>query len=212
MPNWCSTKIWFYSEDKNSVEEFYTFVQESISEMRAPNGFGSDWLGNVLIYAGLENEIDGSLGCRGSIEYISDDIEYKEGYYYFDIDTETAWVPMIKMWVEVLKKQRLDHTIEIAYQAEECGCELYEQHDDTGGVFAVDTVYIDAFGDEAGKLSNYYADPEKAMESLREFFNAPPDTYMDELVEMAEKYSEENEYDNFIGIHIFNRAGLLDYD
>lgn len=97
----------------------------------------SKWLGNILIQAELNEEkvIDGYYGkCRGEISEITsvsssiiDGIEY----YYFAVDTETAWCQMSKMWVSLFEHLYGNKANEIKYSwlSEEEGSTLYERHD-----------------------------------------------------------------------------------
>ena len=200
MANWCSTRIWFYSENYDTIEDFHDFVNDSLSkDVTYRNS-----LKNILVSAGVDYE---HLSYRGTVEYISD-IDIKDGYHYFTVDTETAWVPMIRMWYEVLKSQNIDNEVGIAFEAEECGCELYAFYDQTGE-FVVDMVYIDSYEES---IHDYYASLHDANEALREFFKVP-DASQEELDKLVEQYNEENsEGDDFIYVHVFEEVDFFEYE
>lgn len=129
MPNWCSTTIDFIGDEKD-VEDLRDKIDLYTSKQYLKTDFGNDWLGNILYGFGLGDRIDNpsnNLRCRGVITGY-DDIEYGGSLCKFRIWTETAWVPMIKMWNAIIKKHYGDR-ISVHWIAEELGCDLYETND-----------------------------------------------------------------------------------
>lgn len=124
MPNWCLTRITINHENEEKLKELEKLINEWTSKDYMKNGFGLEWLGNIVGNSGVgtvnENP-ETDLRCRGRLTYLecTDD--------QLLIDTETAWSPMLKMWVKVLEKYLPD--AELIYQAEECGNGLYSTND-----------------------------------------------------------------------------------
>lgn len=124
MPNWCYTNITINHEDKNKLKELESKIDEFTSHNYIENDFGLNWLGNIVGNSGIgtvDENPETDLSCRGSITYIE---SYENQLV---INTETAWAPMLKMWVKLLEKYLPD--AELIYSAEECGNGLYSTND-----------------------------------------------------------------------------------
>ena len=141
MPNWCSTNINIKCNDKVKLKEFYSKLEKWTSQNYCDNGFGLNWLGNVVGNSGIgtiNTKTKTDLRCRGSIDYmdLTDD--------QIVLSTETAWGPMLKMWVKLLDKYLPE--AEIIYASEECGCGLYATNDRMQeGVWFVDDFENDIY-------------------------------------------------------------------
>lgn len=166
MPNWCSTDITITGE-KKQVEFLHNKIEEWTSKNAVENGFGKYWLGNILINSGvISAEQLGKVPhprCRGSIVYLDYDSKEEPAELY--IQTETAWSPMLQMWVEVLKKYNLD--LEIIYTATECGCELYFTNDPC----LIGKYIIDVFGDVEGIEPDYEVSEQDVIEVLQKLLH-----------------------------------------
>lgn len=165
MPNWCSTTFKFHGSEKD-LEIFDKKITEWTSQNYADNGFGSEWLGNVLYGAGLQDRIDNPdpekcLSCRGNI------VGWTSGGKVMDMWVESAWVPMAKMWVEVIKVLGLN--IDFSFSAEEPGCELYWNYDPGYGDF--DDLEVHICIDLADEGFEEYTTEEDALEMLNNLYN-----------------------------------------
>lgn len=124
MPNWCSTSIEIYHDSSDELKFFDEKIDELTSYNYIKNGFGEKWLGNLVGNSGIgvipENNVSG-IKCRGSITYktLRDDCLY--------IETETAWAPMLEVWLKLIDKYISG--AQILYVATEPGCELYWTND-----------------------------------------------------------------------------------
>ena len=130
MPNWCSTQIHFVGNAED-IADFHHKIIEYTSREFIESGFGEDWLGNILCGFGMEERINSNINqirCRGSLYDISAISMYDNNNLVFDIQTETAWVPMIQMWYEIIHKH-YDNRIDVYWIAEELGCGIYETND-----------------------------------------------------------------------------------
>ena len=136
MPNWCWTRITINHESEKEIEKLNKLIDEWTSKDYMDNGFGHEWLGNIVLGSGVgtvDTNAETDLWCRGSITY-----REVNGNQLL-IDTETAWSPILKMWVKLLEKYLPD--AELIYTAEECGCGLYSTNDPS----MKDCYYIDCW-------------------------------------------------------------------
>lgn len=126
MPNWCYTDIYINCEDKEKLRDFYCKIEDWTSKNYKENGFGLDWLGNIVGNSGIgtidENK-DTDLFCRGWLE----ELELENDDTQLWIRTNSAWQPALKMW-DLLVKQYIPEA-ELVYSAEECGEGLFNTND-----------------------------------------------------------------------------------
>lgn len=179
MPNWCNTQIEIKNENIGELQTFADKLEDWTSCNYIDNGFGLNWLGNVVGNAGIYEDVN----CRGVVEYfyITDDS--------LIIDTETAWQPMLKMW-ELLLAKYLPEAI-LYFEAEECGFGLYATNkEDLEGQYLIgwvdeDVPELEAFSAIVesgcrevttdfliGALQNLLKSEEKDIKKLLEELNA----------------------------------------
>ena len=181
MPNWCSTRITINYESREKLQELLDLVEKWTKSDYEKNGFGLSWLGNVVGNSGVGTVSTGQstdLHCRGYIN----SLELFDNQ--FIIDTETAWTPMLKLWIKVLEKYLPGATL--LYTAEECGNNIYYTNDpDLVGCY-----YIDAW-DVPGIDSNESVPADKVISILQELLKST-ETDIDELINLisASEYSE----------------------
>lgn len=199
MPNWCYTTYHFQGKE-NEVKILYDKIYEWTSKQFTETGFGNSWLGNILYGAGLQDCIDSPdpahyLACRGQVIDIYDG----EG---LNVCTETAWVPMAKMWNAVIEKLGLK-SVEFSFRAEESGCDIYWIYDPHNHKYFNDEVYIDAYGTAELEYIDGYFSEEDAIECLNKFFHTDLDNLSD-FQTLCEDYNEKHEEDDwFIRFHRF---------
>ena len=178
MPNWCYTTITINHEDENKLKELENKIDELTSYNYTDNGFGLKWLGNIVGNSGIGTINENSetdLRCRGSITYIENFGEQ------IIIDTETAWTPMLRMWVKLLEKYLPD--AELIYSAQECGCEIYSTNDpDMVGKYIIDIWDYD----EIGMESEWDATESSVVEFLQDLLKTE-NNHIDELLKMFEE-------------------------
>ena len=129
MPNWCYSRIKF-TGDYKAVRKLYNFITEQfdIPFEREPMHFDKNiFLGTFLERAELDSE---KFRCRGQItdwpgppEPCDDD----SGNCEIVIYTETAWCPMIAMWLAIIEK--ISPSVQLFYASEECGMGIYQSND-----------------------------------------------------------------------------------
>ena len=131
MPNWCYTNMEIRG-DKEDLLKFYDFSEDLRNkgiESYGKDGvdFGASWLGYYLAGAGIPKEEFGKhYQCRGKVTSFStkEDIEDME---IIQLETETAWGPMVETIQFIVDLSGLDLTLH--YYAEECGMEMYVASD-----------------------------------------------------------------------------------
>lgn len=172
MPNWCYTDIDIYGE-KEKVEFLHKKLEEWTSKNALENSFGTNWLGNILINSGVisADQLDKvpHPSCRGSLIYLDLDTNIEPAALY--VQTETAWGPMLQMWIEVLQKYNLD--LEIVYKAVETGCEIYFTNDPC----MQGKYIIDLFEQVDGAESDWEATEEEVKETLHKLLKTDDEDF-----------------------------------
>lgn len=180
MPNWCYTNITIRHESETEVRKLEVLINGWTNRNYMENGFGNKWLGNVVLGSGVgtvDTSRETDLSCRGSI------VDYYRSGNELVISTETAWSPMMKMWVKILEKYLPD--AEIIYNADECGMGINDTNDpELAGKYI-----LDYYGDEDIE-SDWEADESTVRETLQKLLDTTePD--VDKLIQMA----YEDDYD-----------------
>ena len=125
MPNWCDTTYKCVGSAKE-VAELNTILERmnQRKEPIHPNGFGTLWLGELVIELGFDWE---KYRCRGEIT----DFNY-DGEGLLTIYQNTAWCEQ-----EGVRKaiQERFPTIKVYFREEESGCEVYYTNDLSGDWF-----------------------------------------------------------------------------
>ena len=195
MPNWCYTKIDIISQNKNQLSELHRLLNEWTSKNFMENGFGFNWLGNIVGHSGIgtvDTGDENELRCRGTLDY--NDLE--NGILH--VDTCTAWAPMLKMWQKLVEKYVPD--AEIIYAAEEPGCELFETNDpDYIGLYIIDSMREDV-------CSDYEATEEDVIGVLQQILN----TTENDLDDLLWEFTDSNIDD--IYIHKWQSGNIGDWD
>lgn len=212
MPNWCFTQMIFHGE-KEELNDLHSKIEEWTSKNYDENGFGVNWLGNVLHGAGLGHRIDSDtnhLRCRGDITYLGELETFPDSEEaLFRLDVETAWCPMVLMWKAVIEEMKYK-SVGFSYCAEEPGCEVYEVYDPSGGDFT-DKYYIDIFleGDDEKdekllKLYDYrdYDNDDELRHALQALLETEEED-LKTLIDLAQNYDFKNEY-SYLYIHEYN--------
>ncbi len=197
MANWCSTQITINHENENKLEELENKINEWMNP-KDTSDFGNSWLGNIVINSGVgtvDENANTDCRCRGSVIDM-----YRSGNELY-IYTETAWVPMLKMWTRLLDKYLPD--AELLYSADECGCEIYSTNDPN----VVGRYVIDIFEDIGSFESNWDATTEDVVEILQSLLKTE-ETDIGKLFEML----DESDFNNDMSIHQWEYASVDEWD
>lgn len=191
MPNWCYTEIRIVSDDSKGMENLYKEVQEWTSKNFMPNGFGLNWLGNIVGNSGIGTIDTGEptdFSCRGELlgMSISASNSRKDVLY---ISTNTAWEPMLGMWYMLADKYLCES--EIYYTAEEPGCGIFITNEpELSGNY-----YIDA-GDYLEDYYNSCSTREEVIEVLQKILKTDESNFNALIEEL-----DESDFSECIGIH-----------
>lgn len=197
MPNWCITYIDIKHNDYQKLEELYDKIQEWTSNNYRENGFGTTWLGNVVLGSGvgtIDAGTETDFRCRGSLVWS----ELHE--CSINLVTETAWVPMIKMWQAVVDKYLPD--AELFYLGDECGCGIYW----TNNPKYVDRYSIDPYDFDSMEPQTNWSEEETSM-FLRQLL-ITEERDINKLLNMF----YESEWSDRMGIHKWNFVDICDCD
>ena len=128
MPNWCVNYISIKNENEEELKRLEALIDECTASERIPTDFGPKWLGNIVIGAELDtwneetHNFENNTRCRGRLE----SMEVQENC--LDIQTETAWGPMMRMWLKLLEKYSPES--ELQFTAVETGMGVYMTTED----------------------------------------------------------------------------------
>ena len=163
MPNWCWTNYVFHGP-KEQVDIFKNTLFKAIEKHPIENGFGDNWLGNVLSVIGIDEDTIMSCGnrdeyyCRGSFDVV-DEVIYCSDPNDINstllsdlyVDTETAWDPMPNVWDRVIEKYGLDQ-VGYSFRSEEEGMMefLVHNYDHEHPDFIEHDVHLNCSGDNSG--------------------------------------------------------------
>lgn len=139
MANNCLTQIIISGSNKSITRLYEKFVDaiEKDDGIRYESIYGNyqhymnRWLGNLLIYLDIEIK-KSDIKCRGYV----DDYWLDDKTNEIHIQTDTAWVPMIRVFSKF--KNRFASSAKISFCAEEPGCELYWRSDNSWEKYYVD--------------------------------------------------------------------------
>lgn len=126
MPNWAYT-AYHATGDKEQLQKLHS-VMDELECMKEPglheNGFGSTWLGNLVIKLGGDWN---KIYCRGSWDNL---VLHDNGAVSFTV--ESAWDELdeVRYFIE-----KIFPDIHLYYQCEEGGMCIYKTNDDTGEYF-----------------------------------------------------------------------------
>ena len=126
MPNWAYTQ-YVVIGDKEQLKQLHTIMTE-LEEMKSPglheNGFGSTWLGNLVIKLGGNWK---QVYCRGSWDNL---LLHEDGAVSFSV--ESAWGELydVRKFIE-----EQFPGVKLYFQCEESGMSIYQTNDGTGQYF-----------------------------------------------------------------------------
>lgn len=197
MPNWCLTNISINCDNDKALKELYGKIEQWTSKNYMDNGFGCNWLGNVVLGAKIgtvDTDIKTDVRCRGDIGYL--DCNDNQ----IVIQTDTAWEPMLKVWLKVIEKYLPE--AELIYDAYETGCELYVTNDPC----LIGKYNIDPF--DCNKLEYVYdASEDVVVEVLQELLHT------DEInIEILLKMFEDSDYADDVSLHKWEYANPNEFD
>lgn len=201
MPNWCINTVVFSSPDKKQLKDFHGKVKEWLKDK--PTRFpkvSSGWLGRCLIESGLyEADEDGDLlenqnlpHCRAFLTDL-EEIDGDSFTMYYD----SAWSPMIKLWVEII--DHLNLNIGITFYSEEPGMGIYVTNDDDYNEVLVEY-------DVNGDCGSEYLLPEEVDDFVRDLIHSSEQDH-EALMDEAKIYTMDHK-DDYININKFMHCSI----
>lgn len=198
MANWCMTHM-IVAGEESEIKKLRAFILKWTSKEYVKTAFGEQWLGNIVYGAGFS--ID-DFECRGDVLSVGDIYLLDDDLPYFDIEYESAWIPMPEMWYAVIGKYAPN--CKAYWYAEEPGFELY-QSNDIHHIFFSDTYAVDCYitdtenkflkaGFENGITTYEEEDIEKILQKIY------PKKFLYEMILLVQKEMESLE-DNYLGIY-----------
>lgn len=126
MPNWAYTQYHCVG-DKEQLQKLHTIMTE-LENMKSPglheNGFGSTWLGNLVIKLGGDWN---KVYCRGSWDNL---LLHDGGNVSFTVESAWGEPDEVRRFIE----EKIPN-IKLYYQTEESGMGVYQTNDATGLYF-----------------------------------------------------------------------------
>ena len=178
MPNWAYTQYHAVG-DKEQLKKLHSIMEE-LESMKAPglheNGFGSSWLGNLVIKLGGDWE---KTYCRG---YWDNLLLHSDDTVSFSV--ESAWDEPNEVR-EFIEKKFPD--IKLYYQCEESGMCIFKTNDDTGQYFP-EKYYLWV---EDGE-TEYYTTIEALANAVENITRSKNLKTLDSCKKALESYSRKN--------------------
>lgn len=178
MPNWAYTQ-YHATGDKEQLKRLHSVMYE-LECMKSPglheNGFGSTWLGNLVIkFGGDWNKIY----CRGSWDNL---LLHDDGTVSFSV--ESAWdePDEVRNFIEMVFPD-----IRFYYQCEESGMGIYTTNDDSG-LFFPDRYYLWI---ENG-TTDYYSNLDEVIKAVESETGSKNLNTLDSCRKALETYSRKN--------------------
>ena len=184
MPNWCFATVKIYDNKEENIKNLFNLIKEWTKENAEPNGFGTQWLGNIVIHSGIGSANDKKqnyISCKGSINYL----ELQNDHIY--IEMTTAWTPCLKMWNMIAEKY-LSEDYEILYTADEPGNGIFDTNDsDYIGTYSIES-YSDIDSEQC-------VSEDELKEYLKNFLNVSKQNIsLDELIKLNERLQPYEDY------------------
>lgn len=206
MPNWCSTTFKFYSDNTEQITDFYNRIIEFTShESKTRNDFGKKWLGNII--EGFNLEKVENIRYRGWID-ICDKTENS-----FSLYTETAWVPMTRMWNVIIEKYYPD--IRYVFEAEECGNQLFVTSDADGEYFT-NRYKLDCHIEKTDSyFEEYFETAEDVIEAVNRIFRFNGSEKLkavEQIAELAKTFNSNVSSDDWLYVYEFEITSNYDWE
>lgn len=178
MPNWCYSQ-YIATGDKAQLKKLHS-VMDELECLKAPglhdNGFGSTWLGNLVIKLGGDWE---KVFCRG---YWDNLLLHEDCTVSFSV--ESAWGELNE--VRELIEEKFPG-VKLYFQCEESGNGVYETNDDTGEYFP-ERYYLWVEGSD----SLYHETLEGLINDVENITGSKNLKTLDSLRKALESYSRKN--------------------
>lgn len=200
MPNWCMTMVGVKANanDEAAVNQLKALREEAESVLnKSAQGSDMGWIGMFLLNHGKDPS---NISCRG---FLSDVFEttVKGDTMYFVIDENDAWGPKQDLWDAVMELPAYDK-LSYVIRAEEAGCEVFVNTDDSGEIFpelyvldysvkmsdgqwADDYVYYESITDLLSDCKTIFGVEGRSFDDLYRKLNAYADDHSDNVEQLS---------------------------
>lgn len=182
MPNWCLSRFAFKG-DKEELKNFndkIRYFTSSENKNQIENGFGPNWLGNVVHGFGFNWE---RISCRGALNMPEKEFDPEKDKYLM-VETDTAWAPMPEMWDIILS--RFYPSLSYVFTAFEEGCGLYINTDIEHTIFP-ERYYVSVYDPINNEFDSEFCE---SKEELKEYLKSLKKTDEYNVFEFEEYYGK----------------------
>ena len=171
--------------DKEQLKKLHSLMDE-LECMKDPglhdNGFGSTWLGNLVIKLGGDWE---KVFCRG---YWDNLVLHDDGSISFSVESAWGELNEVREFIE----EKLPG-IKIYFQSEEPGCVIYETNDPTGEYFP-DRFYL---WDETSLDTGYYQTLDSLLKAVEKITGSKHLTTFNAAEKAMESHSRKHNHSSY---------------
>lgn len=184
MPNWCYTEYVADGpqEQIQQLQDLLTKLETMPGYGLAENGFGANWLGNIVVALGEHwQDVD---GCRGQYYSVQRDNDTQLSF-----TTESAWCELAG--VRKLIEQKFPG-VKLYFLSEELATNIFETNDRNGVYFHTKYYYSLEHHEE---IESYYESFAELLDGVRETtgLSINDDVTLLELEEQIEAYCTLND-------------------
>lgn len=178
MANVCVNTIYFCAENRELLLELFNKIRSCYDSMPAKNIYDL-----FRMHGYKDSEIDHIVDKRDDITACDGILTRVDGYYYFEAETCTAWIPHMDVFYKLIE-EKYGNRIRIFYCSEENGCEIYTTND-------IDGIFFDAkfrldFGSDDDSDVVYFDNFKKLVQYTKDRFSQDI-SEIDDLRTMEEK-------------------------
>lgn len=185
MPNWCFTD-YALTGDTEEIKSLHDRMErlQNMAEPLKPNGYGTKWLGCLVVDLGEDDE---KVSCRGSWDNLSLENDVLR------FTTETAWAQCSEVEDLIRKKYP---SVSVFFCSEESGMGIYVKNSDF--------FFSDDFIITCGENDTEYCSEEGLINIVSDFLNIDIDS-IDQCIQLIDHHNSINEedYENRISLHEF---------
>lgn len=203
MANYCVNQIYFCSKDRTVLENLFCKMRTCFENI----GYGSVY-DLFRLHGYTEKELSGIIDRRDDLIGCDGVISSRDGYYYFGIETQTAWQPHMENFYKLIG-ERYANDIRIIYCSEEAGFDVYVTND-IDGIFFQDRFKL-SYGDGRIFETEYFASFGELLDYLKKYL-CDSVSELDDILSLERKVverhiSEAKNYYCYINRFAFEEEG-----
>lgn len=189
MPNWCYTTYTVVGDEKE-VEQLHGLMEklENMKKSLVDNGFGPNWLGNLVHSLGGDWQ---KVYCRGTWS----NLDISGDTLYFDV--ESAWAEPDEV-IDFLRSKY--PSLVFYYQADEPGTRYFVTNDAEGSYY--DDIYY--FAEPMHNDEHFYraGKEDKFLEDVGAYIGKKLKS-IDEVYDAVDQYNDDKDWEDYIEVKIY---------